>query len=251
MRGDNTAFAYFDQTGDRIDGTLTVIEYIREYAERVRVEDGRWTSVEQFLERFLFPRSMFNQSLELLSGGEFRRLFLLRLLAVAPNFLLLDEPTNDLDIDTIRLLEEYLSGFPGCIVAVSHDRAFLDRITDRLFIFDSVGNITNFGGSYSEFREERGANAPRAQRITPTRQRRSDASENAKRLSFSERREFENLPTELEILEREKAELEITFQSTDTTVGEMNRANARYAEICTLLEQQGDRWLELAERAEG
>ena len=250
VRGENTALAYFDQTGDRVDGTLTAIEYMREHAERVQVEDGSWMSVEQFLERFLFPRDMFVQSLDSLSGGEFRRLFLLRLLAAAPNFLLLDEPTNDFDIDTIRLLEEFLGGFRGCVVAVSHDRVFLDRVTDGLFIFDVGGSIRNYGGSYSDFSRERDARTPDRKRSTGVRVRMPAAGSGVKRLSFREKREFQILPTEMEALEHEKAELETVFQSSTTGVWDMNRANTRYVEVCRLLEQKSDRWLELAEHAE-
>ena len=132
-------FGHFTQTGTGIDPSLTVLGYVQELAERVPQPGGGSLGAEQFLEKFLFPRSMHGIRLERLSGGEVRRLTLVRLLATAPNFLLLDEPTNDLDLDTIRLLEEYLADFPGCILLVSHDRAFLDRLTDRLFLFDGRG----------------------------------------------------------------------------------------------------------------
>ncbi|TFG60727.1 MAG: ABC-F family ATP-binding cassette domain-containing protein, partial [Spirochaetales bacterium] len=150
--GVNTSFAYFDQTGRYPDGRQTVLDYMKEHAERIRMEDGSELSAEQFLERFLFTRSMFGLELSRLSGGEFRRLYLVRLLAQAPNFLLLDEPTNDLDMDTILLLEDYLADFPGCILLVSHDRAMLDRLTDYLFIFDGEGGIKGFVGNYADYR---------------------------------------------------------------------------------------------------
>ena len=250
VAGDNTAFAYFDQASDQVDSTLTVIEYMREHAERVQVENGNWLSAEQFLERFLFPRSMFSQTLKLLSGGEFRRLFLVRLLAMAPNFLLLDEPTNDLDIDTIRLLEEYLTAFQGCIVAVSHDRAFLDRVTDGLFVFDGDGGIRNFGGTYTEFAKERDRKAisKRMNKPKPGKQIQREATA---RLSFSEMKELEGLPSQMEGLEHEKSDLEAVFQDPNTAAMEMERANRIYIQTCALLEQKSDRWLELAEKEDG
>ncbi|TVQ25333.1 MAG: ABC transporter ATP-binding protein, partial [Spirochaetaceae bacterium] len=138
--GETAVFGYFDQTGRRVDGRTTVLDYIKSHAERIPVGDYT-VSAEQFLERFLFPWSMFAQPLELLSGGEFRRLYLVRVLAGAPNFLLLDEPTNDLDIETLRVLEQYLDEWNGCLLLVSHDRALLNRLTDSLLVFDGCGGI--------------------------------------------------------------------------------------------------------------
>ncbi len=149
--------------------------------------------------------------IERLSGGEVRRLTLVRLLATAPNFLLLDEPTNDLDLDTIRLLEDYLARFPGCILLVSHDRALLDRITDYLFVFDGRGGIRGFTGSYEDYREameEERAAAPAERQAAAAPNRREKTG-----LSFKERKEYELLVSEIDVLEKEQRELEAAFQS--------------------------------------
>ena len=249
VAGENTGFGYLNQGGEGVDGSLSVIEYIRRQADRIEVKEGSWITAEQFLERFLFPRGMFNQSLELLSGGEFRRLFLLRVLAAGPNFLLLDEPTNDLDITTIRLLEEYLVDFPGCIVMVSHDRAFLDRITDALFIFDAKGDIRKFTGGYTDFALERDLGRQKTDNEGSKSGRRRQRG-TPKGLSYNERKEFETLPAELEKLELEKTHLEEVFQQPGTAVSEIQRAHARYDQVCESLERMSDRWLELAEKAE-
>jgi ATP-binding cassette subfamily F protein uup len=250
VKGDSTVFAHFDQTGSFINGKLTVLEYMKEPAERVRGEKGVFLSAEQFLERFLFPRDMQSLALERLSGGEFRRLCLVRLLATAPNFLLLDEPTNDLDLDTTRLLENYLSDFGGCIIVVSHDRALLDRLTDYLFIFDGNGGIRGFTGSYGDYRDMRAEESVRRARAEPAAQRqRSVLREKKMELSFKERQEHERLVNEISKLEEEKRELESAFQSGARNPAEIEKNNRRYRELLSLLEVKMSRWEELAERA--
>ncbi|HUX13348.1 MAG TPA: ABC-F family ATP-binding cassette domain-containing protein [Spirochaetia bacterium] len=259
VKGENTVFGYFDQTGAFIDGRMTVLEYIRAQAERIRMADESWLSAEQFLERFLFARSTFSMPLELLSGGEFRRLYLIRLLASAPNFLLLDEPTNDLDIETIRLLEDYLSDFAGCILVVSHDRALLDRLTDQLFIFDGAGGIRGFVGSYAEYRqaaqEERAQRAREFRAESKSRTRVGEAGRPVQRaqkreLSFRERREYETLLAEIAELELAQRKLEDFFQAPALDPGELERNTRRYAELRSSIAEKTNRWEELAERGE-
>jgi ABC transport system ATP-binding/permease protein len=248
IQGETIVFAFFDQTGSFIDGAMTVLDYVKAEAERVRLDDGANLAVEQFLERFLFPRRMLNIPLAKLSGGEFRRLYLIRLLASSPNFLLLDEPTNDLDIDTIRLLESYLIDFNGCILMVSHDRVLLERVTDRLFVFNGTGEIRDYTGAiegYGNAATERSADTTPAKKNSPQKEIRKKRNQ----LSFKERKEFETLFLEIEELENEQKSLETFFQSPGISPMELDRNNRRYKALCIDLEVKMRRWEELAEWA--
>jgi ABC transport system ATP-binding/permease protein len=249
-RGDNTHFAYFDQTAASIDSSLSLLDYVREKAERIAMADGSVLGPEQFLERFLFPRAMQDLALARLSGGELRRAQLVRLLADSPNFLLLDEPTNDLDIDTIELLEDYLFDFPGCVLAVSHDRAFLDRLADSLLVLDGSGQVREYVGRYADYRAF--ATSEAEQDIA--RRKGSDAPANDSRarerkgLSYAERKELAGLLDEISGLEEEKAALERLFSSPSPNAEDMERSNRRYAELIGLVEARTARWEELAAR---
>jgi ATP-binding cassette subfamily F protein uup len=260
-RGENTHFAYFDQTAASLDATQTVLGHVREKAERIRMSDGSVLSPEQFLERFLFPREMLELPLGRLSGGELRRLQLVRLLADSPNFLLLDEPTNDLDIDTIELLEDFVSEFSGCVVAVSHDRAFLDAIADSILVFDGSNGVREYVGRYADYRAL-AAPAPAASgeaatqtgssaRATLAADARS-SSRPARRqragLSFAERRELDAVLDEISALEEEKDGLESLFVSSSPDPAELEAANRRYPVLSALIETKTARWEELASR---
>ena len=265
-RGDTLKVAYFDQTGESLDRTKSVVDFVKEKAELIRRADGTVLTAEQLLERFLFPREFQKLALSRLSGGEFRRLQLVRLLAESPNFLILDEPTNDLDIETIELLEDFLEGFQGCVLTVSHDRAFLDRVADFLVVLDGKGGSREFPGSYGEWREleaeaaaEAAAQASRAAESARRREAdegRAGSEDGAapaggarKKLSFAERREFESILPELEALEEEKAALEALFSAAAADPSALKAANLRYAELSPLIEAKTARWEELAERA--
>ena len=253
--GLNTRFAYLDQSGKKINNKLTVLEYIQQQGERIETGEGITVTAEKFLENFLFTRSMFNQPLETLSGGELRRLHVIRTLAASPNFILLDEPTNDLDIDTIRMLEDYLLNFPGCILLVSHDRTLLQRVTDYIFIFDGTGSIKGFTGDYPEYREIINSTAAENEKkvlkeIKPSERVKEKPKTGKKKLSYKEKQEFESLLYEIEELEREKNELETLFASPEIDPEKMKTNTERYNEIDGLIDKKTARWEELAERAE-
>jgi len=271
--GETVALAYFDQTAARIDRSLTVLEYLKNVAERVPLSNEVSVSAEQFLERFLFPRSMHAQPLERLSGGELRRLYLVRLLAGAPNVLLLDEPTNDLDIETLRILERYLDEFDGCILLVSHDRALLDRVTDSLWVLDGAGGVEPFVGSYDEYLAAggvesnhgtngrtssevngngKGERTKRASRGADPDERKPKKAVNREEkagLSYREQKEYERLPDEIAEAEAELQELEDGFQQPEQDPELLERQTRRYHAILAEVEQKTARWEELAERA--
>jgi ATP-binding cassette subfamily F protein uup len=255
-KGQTIHFAYFDQTAAKMNGATSLIAYVEEHAERVRMADGGTLTAEQLLERFLFPRAMQDLPLARLSGGELRRLQLVRLLAQSPNFLLLDEPTNDLDIETIELLEDFIDDFEGCVLAVSHDRAFLDGICDFVIAFDGSGNLREYVGGYGDYRALRSGegkeSAKRGARDAkpepPVAPRRQNP---ARRLGFAERREYEGILDEVSALEKEKAGLEALFSSKAPDSDTIEAANRRYAEVLDLIERKTTRWEELASRDEG
>jgi ATP-binding cassette subfamily F protein uup len=250
VKGETTVFAHYAQTSAVARPGVTVIDFMKDLAERVPQESGGSLSAEQFLERFLFPRTMHGITVDRLSGGELRRLTLVRLLATAPNFLLLDEPTNDLDLDTIRQLEDYLADFGGCILLVSHDRALLDRLTDYLFVFDGEGGIRGFTGTYEDYRETAAEEKAAVTRpAAPREQRKASHSEKAG-LSFKERKEYEQLLGQIAELEYEQKELESSFQRASLDPSALETNNRRYRDVLTELEQRMARWEELAARAE-
>jgi ABC transport system ATP-binding/permease protein len=251
-RGESTVFGHLPQASREDHRGITVIDFMKELAERVPQDSGESLPVELFLERFLFPRSMHTVTLDRLSGGELRRLTLIRLLATAPNFLLMDEPTNDLDLDTIRLLEEYLADFGGCILLVSHDRAMLDRLTDSLLVFDGRGGARRFTGNYEEYRTTEGAVAAASQEAkpaAPAREARRPAREQKAGLTFKERKEYEVIWSEIERLEEEQKSLERAFQEPSEDPAVRGRDARRYKELLAELEQRMARWEELAHRA--
>jgi ATP-binding cassette subfamily F protein uup len=251
-RGQTIVIGYYDQHNRELNGSERVIDYIREGAERIETADGQEITASQMLERFLFPTAMQYDLISRLSGGEQRRLYLLRVLMSAPNLLMLDEPTNDLDIQTLVRLEEYLDSFAGCLMVVSHDRYFLDRTVDTIFRFEGAGQIKEYAGNYSAFLEAREGESPQTiepKATTPRAEPRTGPSAPARKLSYKERREFEELENRIEVSESRKAELERVLASS---ASDFVAVEAAYTELQSLnqeLERDIDRWASLAELA--
>ena len=254
--GSTIVFGYFDQHSDDLLASpeQRVIDYLKEVAEYVKLADGTQISASQMLERFLFPPNQQYLPLHKLSGGEKRRLFLLRVLMAAPNVLILDEPTNDLDVQTLSVLEEYLNEFIGCIIIVSHDRYFLDRTVERIFAFESEGNLRQYPGNYSVYLEyaQKAQAKPASDSDNdnkPSSPRKFSGENKPRRLSNYERREFEQLEEKIAQMETEKEALEKTLYYTPpagfTKVQELSE---HLAALNQKIEQSTVRWMELAEK---
>lgn len=257
-RGETLRIGYYRQSGISFKPGQRVIDVVREIAETARTADGESISITSMLTKFLFPVEDQNKLVEILSGGEQRRLYLLTVLMQNPNFLILDEPTNDLDILTLNVLEEYLLSFKGCLLIVSHDRYFLDKIVDHLFIIREGGQVKDFVGQYSEYREyikeleseqarQAKIEAEKAQRQTAPTQNRTTDSPARKKLSYKQQRELEALEQEIPQLETEKSELEERLSSGALSHEELTAASERIGELIALIEEKEMRWLELSE----
>lgn len=250
--GETVKFGYYKQEGISFSPDTKVIDVIQDIAEYIDLGKGnRWTA-SQLLSHFLFSYEMQYTRIEKLSGGEKRRLYLCTILMQNPNFLILDEPTNDLDIMTLNVLEDYLQRFNGCVVIVSHDRYFMDKIVDHLFIFDKEGKVRNFPGNYSIYREEIDE-LEREQRQTVTPEKKEIPIQKAKstnpnKLTFNEKREFEKLEAAIAALEEEKGKLEEMMNSGNYHHEELQRQSERYNAIKEELDEKEMRWLELSEK---
>ncbi len=253
--GETINFGYYRQEGITFDPKEKVIEAVQKIAEFIYFEDGSKMSATQMLTRFLFPPETQYNFIEKLSGGEQRRLYLCTVLMQNPNFLILDEPTNDLDIMTLNVLEEYLQSFAGCVIIVSHDRFFMDKIVDHLFVFEGEGKITDFPGNYTIYRnkveedEEKSKNKAKAEaKTTEIKPKGKPQNENKKqKLSFNEKREFEQLEKEIPELEFQKEKLENQMNSGELTHDELYEKSLELEKIKTLLDEKEFRWLELSE----
>lgn len=252
--GETVVFGYYRQSGMSIRDDMKVIDVARKIAEVVKLADGKTLSVSQFLSMFLFPPSVQNAFVYKLSGGEKRRLYLCTILMQSPNFLILDEPTNDLDIQTLQVLEEYLEGFPGVVLVVSHDRYFLDKVVDGLLIFDGNAEISGFPGSYSDYYEwNRGQerqNAAAAKTREAAKPKSSVSERKTSKMTYAEKRELEMLSTEIDNLENEKAQLEAEVNAGSIDHHSLSQKSARIGEIIQLLDSKGERWLELMDKQE-
>lgn len=252
--GETVRFGYYSQQGLEFDDSMRVIDVVTAIAEQVELGDGRRMSASQLLQHFLFtPETQYNYVARL-SGGERRRLYLCTVLMQSPNFLVLDEPTNDLDIVTLGILEEYLQAFRGCVIVVSHDRYFVDKVADHLLVFCGGGEIRDFAGTYSEYvawkREYEAARRAEAAQARPKPQAEQPRAtgEAPRRLSFNEKRELEALETEIPALEAEKAALEASLSSGTLPVEELTAQSRRIAELIASIDEKTMRWLELSER---
>ena len=255
-RGETLRIGYYRQQGMDFKAGQTVFDIVHDIAETIEASDGHSVSATTMLNRFLFPPDTHNKRVEILSGGEQRRLYLLTVLMRNPNFLILDEPTNDLDILTLNVLEEYLMAFKGCLLIVSHDRYFLDKTVDHLFIFREGGVVKDFVGQYSEYREyvkEQEAEEARQAKIAAEKAQRNkpqpptSATPSRRKLSYKEQRELEQLEVELPQLESEKTALEEKLSSGTLSHEELSAAAARIGEIINQIEEKEMRWLELSE----
>ena len=255
-RGETLRIGYYRQQGMDFKAGQTVFDIVHDIAETIEASDGHSVSATTMLNRFLFPPDTHNKRVEILSGGEQRRLYLLTVLMRNPNFLILDEPTNDLDILTLNVLEEYLMAFKGCLLIVSHDRYFLDKTVDHLFIFREGGVVKDFVGQYSEYREyvkEQEAEEARQAKIAAEKAQKNkpqpttSATPARRKLSYKEQRELEELEKLLPQLENEKSELEEKLSSGTLSHEELSAAAARIGEIINQIEEKEMRWLELSE----
>lgn len=248
--GETVIFGNYSQGGLVIKEDMRVIEFVKNIAESFPLASGGSLSAAQFLQLFLFPPEQQYTYISSLSGGEKRRLHLLSILFRNPNFLILDEPTNDLDLPTLAVLENFLSEFQGCLLIVSHDRYFMDRLVDHLFVFDGDGVVRDFPGNYSQYRldkkeEEQKEAAPKT--AEPKQDKSAVKPEEKKRLSYKEKREFETLEKEIAALGKEKETVNEKLNSGSVPFDELQQLSMRIGEITALLDEKELRWLELSE----
>lgn len=253
--GETVVFGYYSQDGLAFNEQMKVIDVVREIAEEVNLGNGKKMSASQFLQHFLFtPETQYNYVYKL-SGGEKRRLHLCTVLMRNPNFLVLDEPTNDLDIVTLNILEEYLLSFKGCLIVVSHDRYFMDKVVDHLLVFQGDAKIKDFPGNYSDYREwsqlmeeeEREQKKEENKQSDTKTVKSTNDNVSKKKLSYKEKQELEQLDKEIPELEAEKARLEAEMSSGNMNSAEIQEAAARFATLNDLIDEKSMRWLELSE----
>lgn len=249
--GETVRFGYFAQEGLRFDSNAKVIDVVRSVAETIDIGGGKKLSAMQFLQHFLFSPTVQNNYVYKLSGGERRRLYLCTVLMKNPNFLVLDEPTNDLDIETLQVLEDYLLNFKGCLIIVSHDRWFMDRVVDHLLVFNGGANVDDYPGNYTQYREYCKEKERQEEKVS----KQKVASENApnrsashqRKLSFKERRELELLEKEIAGLEQEKKDIIEALSNGVSSVEEITEKSKRLPLCEKELDEKTDRWIELSE----
>ncbi len=250
--GETVRFGYYSQDGLEFDDQMKVLDVVRDIAEVIDLGNGKQLTASQFLQHFLFSPETQHSYVYKLSGGERRRLYLCTILMQNPNFLVLDEPTNDLDIITLNVLEDYLQNFKGCVIVISHDRYFMDKVVDHLMVFNGDGDIRDFPGNYTqyrawkEFKEEEDKKKEKESQSKEKKDTRVRLNEKRK-MSYKEKREFETLEVEIEELEQEKKTLEADLCSGDLSVEELTEKSKRLPIIDEMLDEKSMRWLELSE----
>jgi ABC transport system ATP-binding/permease protein len=254
--GDTIKFGYYTQDGIPSKSGQKVIDVIREFGDYIPLKKGRQISAQQLLERFLFDRKKKYDFVEKLSGGERKRLYLCTVLIQNPNFLILDEPTNDLDIVTLNVLESFLLDYPGCLLVVSHDRYFMDKIVDHLFVFRGAGYIEDFPGNYSDFRAYEDSQDQEQEPIKPKSIQQQTAAKTAtttqkQKISFNEQKEYQQLESKIRSLEKDKLALEQSFFEEGLSVETIEDRSKKLQEVIETIELKTMRWFELAAKIEG
>lgn len=247
--GETVRFGYYSQDGLQFDEQMKVIDVVQDIAEVIELGNGKRLTASQFLQHFLFTPETQHSYVYKLSGGERRRLYLCTVLMRNPNFLVLDEPTNDLDIITLNVLEEYLQNFKGCVIVVSHDRYFMDKVVDHLMVFNGQGDIRDFPGNYSDYRDWKEAKAQQEKEVRKSQEEKTARVRlnDKKKMTYKERLEFEQLEKDIAALEEEKAGIEASLCSGELAVEELTRCSKRLSEVNDLIDEKTMRWLELSE----
>ena len=250
--GDTVRFGYFSQEGLQFREDQKVIDIVKDIADYIDLGGGRHMTASQFLNYFLFPPEMQHNYVAKLSGGERRKLYLCTVLMRNPNFLVLDEPTNDLDIQTLQVLEEYLQDFPGCVIVISHDRYFTDKVVDHLLVFHGEGDIQDFPGNYTQYRDYQKLKSKEEddrcqEEKKPKRERADYRNETRRKMTYKEKMEFERLEKEMGELEQEREQLEAALCSGTLSIDELTEKSKRLPEVKELIDEKEMRWLELSE----
>jgi ATP-binding cassette subfamily F protein uup len=250
VKGDTVKFGYYTQNGITIKPEQKVIDVIREFGDYIPLKKGRQISAQQLLERFLFSRKKQYDFVEKLSGGERKRLYLCTVLIQNPNFLILDEPTNDLDIVTLNVLESFLLDFPGCIIVVSHDRYFMDKVIDHLFVFRGDGVIEDFPGNYTDYRVYEDSQPVISSSNDDKKDNTSNKQNEASKLSYNEEKELKNIESKLNALAYDKKELENKFINPDLSQDEIKKLSDALQDIIDTMDAKEERWFELSSKLE-
>jgi len=245
--GDTVEIGYYTQKGMKMDEGKRVIEIVRDIAEYIPLVGGRKMTAAQLLERFLFSKDAQWKHVSVLSGGEKKRLYLLTILMKNPNFLILDEPTNDLDLITLKVLEEFLEEFEGCIITVSHDRYFMDRLVDHLFIFEGEGQVRDFPGNYTDYRTYISADDKLKQTRVKDKDVKDKFIERKRKLTYNEKKEYDTIESLIVALEQEKRTIEVQFNDPDLNPEKIKELSMRIKEIDDVIADKTARWMELAE----